>query len=148
MKLLERSVATIDQRLVLLAPSGAAVLPVFRNRATDAGRHRAFVLEMQQLRGGIYLRDGAVERRHLAPDGAHRTPEDERSWHLLMLNSEGRVSACAWYLRHEAGGRGVADAPVPSPNGESRTGAVCRHCGHAQAPREGSAMEKSAAGPR
>ncbi len=102
MRLLERSVATIDQRLVLLAPSEAAVLPGFRNRATDAGRHREFVLEMQQLRGGIYLRDGAVERRHLAPNGSHRTPEDEQSWHLLMLNSEGRVSACAWYLGHES----------------------------------------------
>jgi hypothetical protein len=99
--LLERKIATIDRRLVLLAPSEAAVPAAFRNRDTNEERHRAFVCEMQQLRGSIYLRDGAVERRSLAPDGSHRTPEDEKSWHLLMLNDDGRVSACGWYLLHE-----------------------------------------------
>jgi hypothetical protein len=98
--LLERNIRAIDSRLVLLAPSGATVPAVFRNRDTDEGRHREFVREMQHLRGSIYLRDGAVERRRLAPDGSHRTPEDEKSWHLLMLNADGRVSACGWYLLH------------------------------------------------
>jgi hypothetical protein len=56
---------------------------------------------MQLLRGSIYLRDGALERRRLAPDGTHRTPEDERSWHLLMLDKNSNVSACAWYFHHD-----------------------------------------------
>jgi hypothetical protein len=102
MKLLERNIEAADRRLVLLAPAGAVVPDFFRNRETDADRHRTFVLQMQQLRGSIYLRDGAVERRRLAPDGTHRTPEDAKSWHLLMLNTDRRVSACAWYLPHEA----------------------------------------------
>jgi len=99
--LLERNIEAAAQRLVLLAPSQAAVPGVFNNLDCDASRHRELVREMQVLRGSIYLRDGAVERRRLAPDGTHRTPEDEKSWHLLMLNKDGRVSACVWYLRHE-----------------------------------------------
>jgi hypothetical protein len=34
-------------------------------------------------------------------DGLHQTPEDERSWHLLFLNRERVVTACAWYLPHD-----------------------------------------------
>lgn len=99
--LLERNIEAAAQRLVLLAPSQAAVPVVFNNLDCDASRHRELVREMQLLRGSIYLRDGAVERRRLAADGTHRTPEDEKSWHLLMLNKDGRVRACVWYLRHE-----------------------------------------------
>jgi hypothetical protein len=101
-KLLERNIEAVDQRLVLLAPSGVSVPDYFKNLKTDAARHRELVREMQLLRGSIYLRDGAVERRRLAPDGTHRTPEDERSWHLLMLDQYRRVSACVWYLPHES----------------------------------------------
>jgi hypothetical protein len=55
---------------------------------------------MQTLRGSIYLQGGYVTLRDLSADGLHQTPEDERSWHLLMTDSGGRVSACAWYLEH------------------------------------------------
>jgi hypothetical protein len=37
----------------------------------------------------------------LTSEGLHETPEDARSWHLLMRDRTGRVSACAWYLEHE-----------------------------------------------
>jgi hypothetical protein len=101
LRLLERNIRSIDQRLVLLAPSDVSIPDAFRNVAHDPDRHRQLVREMQIMRGGIYLRDGAVERRHLSPDGVHRTPEDEKSWHLLMTNREQHVSSCAWYLQHE-----------------------------------------------
>lgn len=101
-KLLERNIEAADRRLILLAPSEAAVPGAFRNLERDAGRHRELVREMQLLRGSIYLRDGALERRRLHPDGTHRTPEDEQSWHLLMLNKDQRVSACIWYLAHDS----------------------------------------------
>src|ERR1700704_4696232 len=101
LKHLERNIETVDQRLVLLAPAGAPVLPLFRHVDTDLELHRTFVREMQQLRGSIYVRDGAVERRRLAPDGTHRTPEDEKSWHLLMVNKDQQVSACGWYMPHD-----------------------------------------------
>ena len=101
-RLLERNIEDAGRRLVLLAPSETAVPGFFRNLDCDASRHRKLVREMQLLRGNIYLRDGAVERRRLAADGTHRTPEDEKSWHLLMLNNDGRVNACVWYLRHDS----------------------------------------------
>lgn len=101
-KLLERNIETVDRRLVLLAPAGASIPGFFANVDSDGKRHRQFVREMQILRGSIYLRDGAVERRRLNADGTHRTPEDEKSWHLLMLNRDRHVSACVWYLPHES----------------------------------------------
>jgi hypothetical protein len=57
--------------------------------------------QMQQLRGRVYLDDGALRPEQLGYDGRHRTPEDERSWHLLLLNRRGDVSACIWYLEHD-----------------------------------------------
>ena len=48
------------------------------------------------------LEDGALKPDQLTADGRHRTVEDERSWHLLMLDHQHRVSACIWYLEHHA----------------------------------------------
>jgi len=101
LKLLERSVAMADQRLVLLAPPETHLPPVFSNVDVDFERHEQFVREVQRFRGRIYLEDGAVDRNQLSADGLHQTPEDEKSWHLLMLNGEGRISACAWYRQHD-----------------------------------------------
>jgi len=101
LRLLERNIAAIEERLILLAPSAESVGEGFRNVTFDRYRHAERVREMQRLRGKVYLEDGAIERRHLSTDGLHRTPEDERSWHLLMLGRDGRISACAWYLEHE-----------------------------------------------
>jgi len=99
--LLERSATSIDQRLILLAPPLGCVPDSFRNVDADSARHRALVREMQHLRGRIYLHDGAIERHNLSPDGLHETPEDDKSWHFLILNKEQRVTACVWYLEHE-----------------------------------------------
>ena len=98
MKLLERSIGVIDRRLVLLAPDGARP-EGFANLAIDAHRRRELIREMQRLRGHIYFSQGSIQAHQLS-DGMHQTPEDEKSWHLLMLNKEGRVNACAWYLPH------------------------------------------------
>jgi hypothetical protein len=102
LKLLERNIAAIDERLMLLAPSPLAVPDDFTNVTFDGSLHAQLMRELQQLRGSVYLEDGAVQRRELTPDGLHRTPEDERSWHLLMQGRDGRISACAWYLEHSA----------------------------------------------
>jgi hypothetical protein len=102
LKLLERSIRAVDQRLVLLAPPQVAIPSAFENVDVDLDFREALVREMQRLRGRVYLQDGAIERRQLSWDGLHRTPEDKRSWHLLMLNSYGRISACVWYLEHES----------------------------------------------
>ena len=102
-RLLERNIASIEKRLVLVAPSHVALPESFRNVTADPGRHQQLVQEMQRLRGSIYLHDGAVQREQLSIDGLHRTPEDERSWHLLMLNSRREVSSCVWYMEHDEG---------------------------------------------
>jgi hypothetical protein len=100
LKLLERNIASIERRLVLLAPPQAALPEAFANVTIDSAHHQHLVREMQRMRGSIYVEDGALEQHQLSPEGLHQTPEDEKSWHLLMLNKDGDVSACAWYLEH------------------------------------------------
>lgn len=114
LRLIERNIATVERQLVLLAPPQSPVPDTFQNVTMDTARHRQLVREMQQLRGSVYLRDGAVERRQLAYDGSHRTPEDEKSWHLLMLNRNGRISSCAWYLSHDTEAAAFGDLRVRS----------------------------------
>ena len=99
LKLLERTVASLDQRLILLAPT-ATVPGFFKNVEHDTLRHLRLVREMQRLRGKVYLEDGALGRDQLTSDGLHDTVEDHKSWHLLMVDSFRRVTGCAWYLEH------------------------------------------------
>ena len=98
---LERSVATIDRRLVLLAPPQRNAGDIFPRLTFDGSLHRLIMDEIQRLRGGIYLADGAVRSSELTADGRHETLEDEKSWHLVMLDRQGRVSSCAWCMEHE-----------------------------------------------
>jgi len=101
LKLLERTIESLDQRLILLAPS-TSVPAFFKNVATDSRRHSKVVREMQKLRGRIYLDDGALGREQLTADGLHETVEDQKSWHLLMVDRRQRVTGCAWYLEHDS----------------------------------------------
>jgi hypothetical protein len=55
---------------------------------------------MQQLRGRLYLEDGAVGKGDLSRDGHHVLPSDDRSWHLLVVNRAGDVLGCTRYLLH------------------------------------------------
>jgi len=98
--LLERSIASIERRLVLLAPAGSIATP-FGNVTSDAARHDELLCEMQRLRGAIYLEDGAIGLEHLTADGRHRTPEDDASWHLLMIDGHQEITSCVWYREHE-----------------------------------------------
>ncbi len=99
--LLERGLATVEQRLVLVAPDGARIPEMFRQVVVDSVHHQRLVTEMQSMRGRVYLQGGYVRPEQLSPEGLHRTPEDRRSWHLLMTDARGRVSSCGWYLNHE-----------------------------------------------
>jgi hypothetical protein len=102
LKLLERNIAQVDRRLVLLAPPDASVYASFTHVDLDAERHRHMLRDVQRLRGGIYYRDGAIDQQDLTEGGLHRTPEDEKSWHLLMTDGKDRVTACVWYLEHDS----------------------------------------------
>jgi hypothetical protein len=101
LRLIESSVASIEQRLVLIAPPQASCFDRFKNVINDTGRNRRRIHEMQTLRGSIYLEEENVRRSDLTTDGRHQTVEDDKSWHLLMTDERGRVRSCALYLLHE-----------------------------------------------
>ena len=97
--LLERRIASIDERLVLLAPPDRNIPSTFSNVQPNGQRRDELVTELQRFRGAVYLNEGAVHE--LSDDGCHRTPEDEHSWHVVRLDGDGRVRACIWYLEHD-----------------------------------------------
>ena len=101
LRLIESSVAAIEQRLVVVAPLHATRFDAFNNVTNDTAQNRRLVEEMQRLRGSIYLDEGNVKHHQLTSDGRHRTPEDDTSWHLLMTDQDGQVRSCALYLEHE-----------------------------------------------
>jgi hypothetical protein len=118
--LLHRSIANVENRLLLLAPPHGSLPDTLEHVEVDEDRHAELLGDVQRLRGRIYLQDGAIEPHHLTADGRHQTAEDEKSWHLLMLDKVGRVAACVWYLAH------AADVPL--------AGLRVRHCPLAQHP--------------
>ena len=101
-KTLERSINALESRLILLAPPNATIADTFRRVEVNPGRHALMLREMQRLRGGVYLNDGAIRHEQLDGDNSHRTPEDDKAWHLLMLNGQRQITACVWYLAHQA----------------------------------------------
>jgi hypothetical protein len=100
-KLLPRSIATVENRLVLLAPPDGPIPSALEQIDVDEDRRSRLLGDAQRLRGRIYVQDGAVDRHELTADGRLETSEDEKSWHLLILDKVGNVSACVWYLSHE-----------------------------------------------
>lgn len=86
--------------LMLLAPSSDQIPDSFNDVDVDATRHLQLVAQVQRLRGGVYLEDGAIDGSQLTPDGRHVQPADERSWHILSVEADGTVSACARCLPH------------------------------------------------
>jgi hypothetical protein len=101
LKALERNLASIDERFVLLAPSAASVGRFFKNVDLDSDRHTDFLQSVQRFRGDIYLRDGAIGAHDLSADGRHETVEDHTGWHVLLLNKQHEIKACALYLEYE-----------------------------------------------
>lgn len=101
LRLLERNIASIERRLVLLAPPRVTIPETFTNVTVDSHRHFQLVRQMQAVRGAIYLDEGNVRHDQLTAEGLHQTPEDEKSWHLLWTDTSGQVSSCAWYLEHD-----------------------------------------------
>ena len=98
---LDRTIASLDQRLVLLAPPDVAIPDQFAACDFDLARHEALVRAIQRFRGAIYHQDGAIKPEQLSADGLHLTPEDDQSWHLLMMNRDGGISACVWYREYD-----------------------------------------------
>src|SRR6185369_4740059 len=100
MKLVPSSLAFSHQRLILLAPYASHVPARFRNARVDPRWYGSTMVDMQKMRGRIYLEEGAIGRHQLDSNGRHRSAADTESWHLLTLNEHGSVSGCVRYREH------------------------------------------------
>jgi hypothetical protein len=98
---LDRTISSLDERLVILAPPDVAIPDQFTACEFDLERHSALIETIQRFRGSVYSEDGAVRGEHLSSDGLHLTPEDNHSWHLLLMNREGGIRACTWYREYD-----------------------------------------------
>jgi hypothetical protein len=87
-------------RMVVLAPAVATIPQVFERAAQDPITHQRILSAMQQMRGRVALREGAVKPGDLAQDGRFRMPGDEDSWHLIRMDADDNVKGCARVLVH------------------------------------------------
>jgi hypothetical protein len=101
LKALERNVASVNERMVLLAPSAHSVSNFFQKVDVDSGKYHQLIQDVQRFRGNIYLQDGAIEPSQLSDGGLHQTPDDDTSWHMILLNKQEEVKACMTYREHE-----------------------------------------------
>jgi hypothetical protein len=102
MKLGLKADPNANRRFLLLSPPGISLSRGFQQVNADRERRRDLMVDMQRLRGRVYLQDGAISSSDLTPDGRHFQSVDEESWHLLILNSYDRVVGCTRYLQHSA----------------------------------------------
>jgi hypothetical protein len=84
-------------RFVVLPPARLPVSGQFRNVQAGRRRYDEFLTAMQRFRGEVYLSDGAIQASDLV-DGRHELSIDTESWHVLSLDSSGRICACLRYL--------------------------------------------------
>ncbi len=80
---------------MLLVPAGDEVPSSLEAVEANPSDHERFLSQMQQLRGRLYLNDGAIETWQLDAEGRHKLKVDDQSWHLLCLNAENEVAGCA-----------------------------------------------------
>jgi len=88
-----------SRRLILLGPAASQGLLRFAQVQPDWQRYQNRLAETQRLRGGVYLRLGAIEASQLTA-GRHQVPIDEESWHLLVLDQDDQVCGCLRYREH------------------------------------------------
>jgi hypothetical protein len=84
----------------ILAPKAASIPCSHVNINYDSDRRARLLSEMQQLRGRVALREGAITQSTLDSSGRHVMEGDENSWHLLRLRGDGTVAGCARILVH------------------------------------------------
>jgi hypothetical protein len=91
-----------QSQFVILPPSWLAFKrKFFTNIETDGSQYAELLAEMQRLRGRVYLSDGAIGPSQLKADGRHALAVDERSWHILTLDTSGKVSGCLRFLEEK-----------------------------------------------
>lgn len=88
------------RRFMLLGPSNSPALHRFPHARHDRTLFEEKLAETQRLRGGVYLRLGAIEASQLTPGGRHQVSIDDESWHLLVQDHDGQVCGCLRYHEH------------------------------------------------
>jgi len=86
--------------MMLVAPREAVVPDTFNAVNVDGSQHERLLHQVQRLRGRTYLDDGAIAAADLADDGRHVQAADDAGWHVLSLQEDGRVAACARLRLH------------------------------------------------
>jgi hypothetical protein len=91
----------LGTKFVLLAPVHGR-MGTTKNVVRKTSLHQKFLAGAQQLRGRIYVADGAVRDCDLTSDGRHLHSADEISWHLLTVDAWDRVTSCLRYFAHDS----------------------------------------------
>lgn len=99
MRLIPSSSTGSRRQFAFLAPNDSNVSS-FQDVSVNPHRHDTLLAEAQRLRGKTYLDLGALDSSQLTADGRHIHAADDRSWHLVTLDDDGRVLACLRYLAH------------------------------------------------
>ncbi len=90
-----------DNHFLLLAPANARIPNVFSRVEENKQAHETWLKQAQQLRGRVYLEDGAITQDDLDNTGRHISRHDECSWHFLVLDAEehlrGVMRCQFWY---------------------------------------------------
>lgn len=85
---------------VLLAPANAdrSSIPQVDVNPT---RHQSLLASAQRLRANVYLEINALNPAQLTPDARHIQEADADAYHLLTLDRDQRVAACARLVLHD-----------------------------------------------
>lgn len=90
-----------DNHFLLLAPANARIPSVFSRVEDNVKAHEAWLTKLQQLRGKIFLEDGAIKESQLDDQKRHVSKLDIDSWHFLVLGPEenlrGLMRCQIWY---------------------------------------------------
>lgn len=79
--------------LCLLAPDPELIPRNFANVLEDTHLHTTLLDSVQQLRGKVYVADGAIPTASLDEQGRHYVASDRDCWHAVMRDGYGNIRA-------------------------------------------------------
>lgn len=88
------------RQLAILAPAPDVFPSMFERVGVNHEAHQSLMSQMQQLRGAVYLADGAIQSSDLDASGRHVMEADYHSFHLLAM-IEGQVVGCCRFFAHQ-----------------------------------------------
>lgn len=89
--------ANLCYRSEILAPSKVGRSIWSGSFRVDKRLHYRLLRSAQQLRARCYLADGAISPAQITQDERFEMPDDEQSWHFLIITSDGEVVGAVRY---------------------------------------------------